>query len=97
LLKGDQIIACAVGYIKDATTFVVTRIAVLPEYRKGWATPWLLGGASKVSADFGRPSLEFVIDESQYADWVKIARRHFKAERTDKMRTMILDLKNLQQ
>ena len=97
LLKDDQIIACAVGYIKDATTFVVTRIAVLPEYRKGWATPWLLGGASKVSANFGRPTLEFVIDESQYADWVKIAQRHFRAERTDKMRTMILDLKNLQQ
>ena len=97
LVQGDQIIGCAVGYIKDPTTFVVTRIAVLPEYRKGWATPWLLGGASKVSAEFGRPKLEFVIDEASYADWVKIARRHFKAERTDKMRTMILDLKHLQQ
>ena len=93
LLKGDQIIGCAVGYIKDRTTFVVTRIAVLPEYRKGWATPWILGGASKVSADFGRPSLEFVIDESQYDDWVKTARRHFLAERTDSMQTMILHLK----
>ena len=43
MLKGDQIIACAVGYIKDDDTFVVTRIGVLPEYRKQWATPWLLG------------------------------------------------------
>jgi len=93
LLKGDQIIGCAVGYIKDPSTFVVTRIAVLPEHRKGWATPWILGGASKVSADFGRPSLEFVIDESQYDDWVKIARRHFLAERTDTMQTMILNLR----
>ncbi len=97
LIQGDQMIGCAVGYIKDPATFVVTRIAVLPEYRKGWATPWLLGGASKVSAEFGRPKLEFVIDESQYADWVKIARRHFKAERTDKMQTMVLDLQNFSQ
>ena len=92
MLKGDQIIACAVGYIKDDDTFVVTRIGVLPEYRKQWATPWLLGGASKVSADFGRPSLEFIIDENQYADWVKIARRHFNAQHTDTMRTMVIDL-----
>ena len=92
LLQGDRIIGCAVGYIKDPTTFVVTRIAVSPEYRKGWATPWILGGASKVSAEFGRPSLEFVIDESQYDDWIKIARRHFLAERTDTMRTMLLHL-----
>ncbi len=93
MLKGDEIIACAVGYIKDKDTFVVTRIGVLPEYRKQWATPWLLGGASKVSADFGRPSLEFIIDEDQYADWVKIARRHFNAQHTDTMQTMALDLK----
>ena len=93
MLKGDQIIACAVGYIKDKDTFVVTRIGVLPEYRKQWATPWLLGGASKVSAEFGRPSLEFIIDEDQYADWVKIARRHFNAQHTDTMQTMVLDLK----
>jgi hypothetical protein len=93
MLKGNEIIACAVGYIKNDDTFVVTRIGILPEYRKQWATPWLLGGASKVSADFGRPSLEFVIDESQYADWVKIAQRHFNAQHTDTMRTMVLDLK----
>ena len=92
MLKGDQIIACAVGYVKNDELFVITRIGVLPAYRKKWATPWLLGGASQVSVDFGRTKLQFITDGSQYPEFIKIAKRHFKAEHKGVMRTMAIEL-----
>ncbi|MEC7500330.1 MAG: alkaline phosphatase family protein [Planctomycetota bacterium] len=94
LFKGDQIIGCAVGYDRNSTTFVTTRIAVLPEYRRGWGTLMMFFAGSRVSSGLGHSSLEFVIDEEQYADWVKIAKRHFDAQQTDTMRTMLLHFDN---
>ena len=95
LLHGDKIIGCVIGYMKDEVTCRVTRIAVHPEYRNGWATPWLIAGASVIWGTFGRQKIEFAIDESHLAGWVKIARRHLKAEQTDELRTMMIDLSDV--
>ena len=96
LMHGEEIIGCVIGYMKNETTCRVTRIAVHPEYRNGWATPWLIAGASVIWGTFGRRKIEFAIDESLLAGWVKIARRHLKAEQTDELRTMMIDLSDTQ-
>ena len=96
VMHGEEIVGCVIGYMKDETTLRATRIAVHPEYRHGWATPWLiLAGASVTAETFGGRKIEFAVDEPYLAGWIKVARRHLNAEQTNELRTMTIDLSDI--
>jgi hypothetical protein len=91
MLKGNEIIACFVGYKKNAKTFLVSRLGVLPEQRGLWVTPWLLGDGSRKAFEEGHTVIEFHTDEERYPDFIKIA-RGMKADHVGTITNMTLDL-----
>ena len=91
MLKGDQIIACFVGFKKNPETFTVTRLGVSDAFRGLWVTPWLLGDGSKKAFEEGHTIIEFYTDEERHPDFVKIA-RGMKAEQLGTITYMALDL-----
>ncbi len=91
MLKGDQIIACLVGYTEEPDTFVAARSCVHADYRRLWASPWLYGEVSRACCEIGLSVAQFCTDEVRYPDFVKIARR-MGAKEIGRVYTMSLDL-----
>ena len=74
VMRGDEIIAAYTGYVQDKT-WVSPRLAVLEEYRNGWATPMLIGYGSKSGAESGLESILMYTDETAFPEMIRIGRR----------------------
>ncbi len=88
--RGDEIIAAYTGYVQGEA-WISPRLAVLPEYQTGWATPMLIGYGAKAGYDSGLRSIVVYADESVFPDMIRIGRRT-GAEEITRTWTMGLDL-----
>ena len=92
MVKGNDIIACCIGYAINSKIGRATRLAVLPEYRRAWATAWLIEAGSRIVGGGGWEFLEFYNDGDRFPEFARIATRQLNAKHLGVSRTMKLDL-----
>jgi tetratricopeptide (TPR) repeat protein len=92
ILREGKIIASYVGAVRPGDVLEVPRLAVVPEYRGGWATPLIMGHGAVQCYDDGLRSLTFCTDEEQYPGFARIAWKHLDAKNAGTVRTLTLPL-----
>jgi len=93
ILKGNEIIACAIACPINKDMIRIPYTCVQMEYRRGWVTPSLFGQGTRIGAERGYSVIEFETTE-RFSEFKKIVQRHLNTQSQGQMITLALELRH---